>query len=591
MKRAIRVSTTVGTLLSIVLVFDVFAWAAPATAALIEERPVHRLGGDDRIATSIAVSRAGWGPSPGRRASSAVLARADSFPDALAGTPRAVVSSGPLLLTPPGALDTRVGDEMRRILAPGATVFVLGGQSALSDDVASSVQALGLRTSRIGGTNRFDTARRVAESVPSVSAALLVDGTTFADALSSGAAARQASGVILLTNGTALPAETAAYLAARPALKRYAIGGAAAAADPTAEPVVGADRFETSRLVAEKFFPSPARVGIANGLDFPDGLSGGALLGHRLSPFTPLISGPLLLTRPESTPAVLTEYLRSNQGTISKAFILGGDAVTSSGVLSATTAALTCDCPSMISFENDDGVGAAQVSSIRGDLSTARALQGESGPVTVYAFSTRENYVAAYKLRHGESAGEAAGTRIDNGAGLEAGFGSIWLYMPRFLASPSPFEILYHEHFHAVQNNLIGYAVQSANSDLPEAGPRWLLEGTADYFNYRTSESVGTVSYSSRVSQTKAASRNIGFPLRNYGSIDSAEASGGQANLYRLGFLAADYLASRYGVDTIRRHLWLNLATGEQWQTAFQKTFGVSVESFYSDFEAYRASF
>src|SRR5207302_1287006 len=94
-------------------------------------------------------------------------------------------------------------------------------------------------------------------------------GLGFADALSGGAAAAKVHGAILLTDGDAQAPDTAAYLAAHPSDTRYALGGPAAHADPAATEEVGRDRYETSAMVAEAFFPLPAIAGAADGLAFP----------------------------------------------------------------------------------------------------------------------------------------------------------------------------------------------------------------------------------------------------------------------------------------------------------------------------------
>ena len=87
-------------------------------------REVHRLAGDDRIATAIAASQDAW---PSGSADTVVLARSDTFADALVGVPLAHAGNGPLLLTPQDSLDPRVRTEIDRVLGDGHTIHVLGG--------------------------------------------------------------------------------------------------------------------------------------------------------------------------------------------------------------------------------------------------------------------------------------------------------------------------------------------------------------------------------------------------------------------------------------------------------------------------------
>jgi hypothetical protein len=93
----------------------------------------------------------------------AVLSRDDEFPDSLAGA--ALTAEGPLLLTPPTGLDPAVGAELDRALPAGATVYLLGGEKALSPIVADAVAALGLVPQRLAGPSRAETSVEVAKEV------------------------------------------------------------------------------------------------------------------------------------------------------------------------------------------------------------------------------------------------------------------------------------------------------------------------------------------------------------------------------------------------------------------------------------------
>src|SRR5207247_11158152 len=95
-----------------------------------------------------------------------------------------------------------------------------------------------------------------------------------------GAAAAKTAGAVLLTAGSSMPSVTSAYLGAHPG-SVFALGGPAAAADPAATAVVGTDRYDTATHVAVRFFSGVAAVGVADGLNFPDALAGGAHIARR----------------------------------------------------------------------------------------------------------------------------------------------------------------------------------------------------------------------------------------------------------------------------------------------------------------------
>jgi hypothetical protein len=257
--------------------------------------PVQRIFGEDAIGTSIAVSQAEFlGPGT---AHAVVLARSDYFSDALAGGPLAAALGGPLLITPGASqstgLDSRVQLEIQRVLPQGATVYVLGGDLALSPGIDATLESLGYTVVRLAGTDEFDTAVRIANEMGNPSTIFEATGLNFADALSAVPAAINAHGAILLTNGNVQSPETAAYIGAHPTDTRFAIGGplAAAGADPFATAVYGQDLFATSAAVATYFFPSATSFGAATGLNFPDALSGGVFMG------SPGHVGPVLLVQ------------------------------------------------------------------------------------------------------------------------------------------------------------------------------------------------------------------------------------------------------------------------------------------------------
>ena len=85
-------------------------------------------------------------------------------------------------------------------------------------------------------------------------------------------------------------AETTAYLAAHTGGSHFALGGPAAAADPSAVAISGDDRYQTAAQVAETFFHTPDVAGIATGINFPDALAAGPDLASK--------DAPLLLVPP-----------------------------------------------------------------------------------------------------------------------------------------------------------------------------------------------------------------------------------------------------------------------------------------------------
>lgn len=302
--------------------------SVPTGAFSVAANRVGRVMGSDRIATAVATSLTSY---PAGRAGAVVLARSDSFADALTGTPLATARRAPLLLTGGAGLDSRVASELRRVLPVGGTVYLLGGTAGLTSAVADEVAADGYSVVRYAGPDRYSTAVAVATGLGSPSTVFLSTGTGFADGLSAGAAAAHAGGALLLTQGSSLPAPTLAYLRAHPG-RRFAVGGDAVRSDSLATPLAGADRYATAVAVARILFPTPRGAGIASGADFPDALSTGPALAAAGS--------PLLLTAPSALPPVVAGYLHEVAASAQVIHLSGGQAAVSDAVGSAALLAL-----------------------------------------------------------------------------------------------------------------------------------------------------------------------------------------------------------------------------------------------------------
>lgn len=311
---------------------DWFRMYAPAGASVASAPPppnhpaVTRLSGADRIGTAVAVSRASFPAS--HSAGSVVLARDNMFPDALVGGPLAAAKHGPLLLTDPMGLSAATRSELSRVLAPGGTVYVLGGVQAVSPAVVAAIGSMGYHTVRVAGPNRYATAVQVARVLGDPATVFEVTGTNFADALSAAPAAVATQGAILLTQGSSQAPDTAAYLSQHSPNVLYTVGGPACRADSSGNCVMGRDRYATAAAVAQRFFPKSTTVGLATGLLFPDALTAGPLLGDE--------HAPMILVNPRvPLPTAASSYLRGHSTTVHKAQVFGGDLAVTPAVVNA----------------------------------------------------------------------------------------------------------------------------------------------------------------------------------------------------------------------------------------------------------------
>lgn len=279
-----------------------------------------RLAGADRYATAVAVSSAVWqdGAAYGKHV---YISSGEDFPDALAGGPAAASQGEPLLLVPrSGKLPSVVANELKRLAPSYITIF--GGTGAVSAGMATQLAALaGTRqVYREAGEDRYETAMLLANyattysgptsSIPNYPDVVYVaNGTTFADALSGGAAAALEGAPLLLTPRDRVNKWTGGALARINPAKIIVLGGTGAISTTTfnqlkgsAKSIVrigGTDRFDTSARLSKALFPKAtdaAEVFLTNGLTYPDALAA-----------TPAVGGigdvSLLLTKPACVPA------------------------------------------------------------------------------------------------------------------------------------------------------------------------------------------------------------------------------------------------------------------------------------------------
>ena len=114
-------------------------------------------------------------------------------------------------------------------------------------------------------------------------------------------------------------------------------------------------------------------------------------------------------------------------------------------------------------------------------------------------------------------------------------------------------KIVAHEMFNAYQFRLSGLPVSGGSSDaVPQAGPRWLAEGVAEYLANRAAGEGGDWDFTSHRSRSVEKGRSIDEPLSAMETQTGFSAVGGLK--YRYALLAAELLASHTGEDSLIRY-------------------------------------
>jgi len=310
---------------------------------------VRRVAGADRFETAARLSTDAFanGVTVADGEPQAILASGGDFPDALAATPLAIRAGVPLLLVAGDGLPASTLAELERLEV--SRVLVVGGERAVSGEVVAVLEAAGIAVDRVGGEDRYDTARLLAQrmGVDEVHAgAVIVSGTGYADAVAAGAWAGHWRRPILLSDAGTVPAATLAAIDALGLRRVTLVGGPAVLSEEVAatladldlvvERIAGVDRYATSAAVLERHVREGGLVDdlfVASGGSYPDALAAGVAAGARGS--------SLLLTPPAvlgDGPTAKALARRADQ--FVRVTLVGGSAAISSDVEAAMTALL-----------------------------------------------------------------------------------------------------------------------------------------------------------------------------------------------------------------------------------------------------------
>lgn len=306
-------------------------WFGSPTGQLSPAVVASRISGDNRYATSVAVSASAF--SDPASVDTVYIAVGTGFADGLAAAPAAAMANGPLLLTEGSSLPAVVKSEIQR-LAP-QTIVIVGGAGVVGASVETALRALAPTVTRVAGSDRYATAHALAlASLPDGAALVFVaSGGNFPDALAASAAAGALGAPVLLVP----PGSDSANSAMRNVINQLgattvvAAGGTDVISSSYLNSLKsgtsvtslvrrgGADRYKTAALINEYAFPTATVGYVASGTDFPDALSAAAAAGVQ--------GAPLHLSPGSCLPASAVAHL-SLSG-VEKLLFVGGTGVLS----------------------------------------------------------------------------------------------------------------------------------------------------------------------------------------------------------------------------------------------------------------------
>ena len=329
-----------------------------------------RLSGDNRYETANALALAAATARGSGNTSSIVLVSGVDFPDGLSAAALAGASGAVMLLTRPDALPDSVITTIESLRSSeGLTntiteATIVGGASAVSDNVLSQLSELGLTTERISGTNRYDTANSVAREVGEVGTigtfagkktAFLATGRNFPDSLAASSFSYRNVTPVLLTDGRTLDATTRQTIKLLGIEQVLVLGGTSAvsadvesevtsiAGVTTVRRLEGANRYETataiSSAIAEEDPDYATRAIFVSGSSFPDALAS--------APFAGQVDSYAVIPVGATLPTAVSNWIAANSLSLSTIRPIGGTSAVPGLVLSAATGGGTVTGPGL----------------------------------------------------------------------------------------------------------------------------------------------------------------------------------------------------------------------------------------------------
>lgn len=239
-----------------------------------------RYNGIDRYETSAKVCEDGWQ----KDTDYAVIVSGENFPDAMSAAPLAKKYEAPILLTDRDTMNPYTSVEINRLNVKN--VFIIGGKGVVSQSIEDGLKARGIKVTRLGGADRYETGIQVAQKLGKPSEIAVVNGDDFHDGLSISSIAALKGMPVILTGRDYMPSVVKKYLQANKNVDQtYVVGGTEQVSDSVFSLMTNGKRIgygdaygrNTGVIDAFKNEISTGTIYIASARDFPDSLVATAL--------------------------------------------------------------------------------------------------------------------------------------------------------------------------------------------------------------------------------------------------------------------------------------------------------------------------
>lgn len=297
--------------------------ASVAVAGTLSVTKVHaapeisRYHGMDRYETAAKVCEDGWKTDT----DTAVIVNGENFPDALSAAPLAKKFNAPILLTGSEVLNPYTSSELTRLNVK--SVYIIGGRGVVSQSIEDALKARKIKVTRLGGSDRYETALQVAAKLGKKDEVAIINGNDFKDGMTMASIAALKEMPIILTDGTTMTSSVKKYLGNTSKMSQvYVVGDQNTISDSAISGLSNVKRIgygndyqkNTSIIDAFQNELNTDTLYVASARDFPDSLGASAVAPNTSSPVL-FVDSPM----DSSTQAFLKKHI------VNKMKILGGD--------------------------------------------------------------------------------------------------------------------------------------------------------------------------------------------------------------------------------------------------------------------------
>lgn len=292
------------------------------TPSVFAQHTVSRIEGSNRYEVAVNAAKRGWQEAP-----AVVLVGGDAYADALSAVPYAYQQGAPVLLTNAGSLSGAVKTVLQQLKTKQVTI--LGGTASISEKVVKQLKAMNLSVSRIQGKNRYELAANVAKHMKSASAAVVVNGSAYADAVAIAPYAAKQGYPILLTDAKGLREETANLLKNKAVKRTIVIGGEASVNKtafqklPSPVRISGANRYEVAAQIAKTYPMKTSQTFMSYGYAYADAAAAASIAAKQ--------GQTLLLTDAQTVPDAIRKVIGAKQ--MSAFSVVGGTSTVQMNVI------------------------------------------------------------------------------------------------------------------------------------------------------------------------------------------------------------------------------------------------------------------